>query len=294
MTHTPSIYTSLRAQTACMSVYERALAAWPVPHEELDVPTRLGITRVIASGRDDAPPLVLLHGQWATATMWSSIIEQLSAGSRVYAVDQVDDVGKSVPSRMPSSRADYADWLLDVFDGLVVCEADVAGLSHGGFLATNLAMKSPGRVRRLVLLCPGVPSFGPPTVRWAIHGMPITLMPTHLNGKWLVKGMTVRGYRADDLEAEQLITSAVSVRKRTPTRPSFDAGEFASLTMPVLFLVGDHEAMYDAQRAMERVRELIPHAETTIVPDAGHMLTSDQPEVVAGHIVRFLHRGDSL
>jgi pimeloyl-ACP methyl ester carboxylesterase len=292
MTLTPSVYASAKGRAECMAAYERALARWPVPYEELEVPTRFGSTHVIAGGRPDGPPLVLLHGQWATATMWSPIIERLSAGSRTYALDQIDDVGRSVPTRIPSGRADYADWLVDVFDRLGLGQADVAGLSYGGFLATNLAMHAPERVRRLVLLAPGVPSFGPPTLSWAVHGMPITLLATRSNAKWLVRGMTVTSGGATGPEAEQLITSAVSVRSRMPFRPVFDDGEFARLTMPVLFVVGDHEAMYDPKLAADRVHWLVPHAEAEIIPDAGHMLFTDQPEAVATRIVEFVSRGE--
>jgi hypothetical protein len=45
-----------------------AMRAWPVPHEEMEIPGRFGITHVVASGPKDAPPLVLLHGYWATAS----------------------------------------------------------------------------------------------------------------------------------------------------------------------------------------------------------------------------------
>ena len=80
------------------------------------MPTRFGSTHVIASDPKDAPPLVLLHGNWATATIWSSAIRELSRDHRAYALDQIDDVGKSLPTRISASRSDYAEWLLDVFD----------------------------------------------------------------------------------------------------------------------------------------------------------------------------------
>ena len=126
--------------------------------------------------------------------MWSSAIAELSRDFRAYAVDQIDDVGKSVPMTIPASRLDYAEWLLDVFDQLGLREADVVGLSYGGFLAVNFALCAPDRVTRLVLLCPGVPNFGPPTRQYAIHGTPLIMFPSRLTGKWLIQGLSVKGY----------------------------------------------------------------------------------------------------
>jgi len=288
MTTDPSIYKSPGGKARCMAVYDTVLAHWPVPYEQIDVPTRFGSTHIIASGPKDAPPLVLLHGNWATATMWSSAIPDLGRDHRVYAIDQIDDVGKSNPTHIPASRIDYADWLLDVFDQLGLEQADIVGLSYGGSLAANFAMSASNRVKRLVLLCPGIPSFGPPTGKYAIHGMPIIFFPSRLTDKWLIQGLSIKGYRSDDLESEQLIVSAMNLRSRIPFRPVFTDDEFSQLKMPVLLLIGDKEILYDARSAVNHARQLIPHIEAEIISNAGHMLNTDQPEIVNERVLKFL------
>lgn len=128
MTTGPSIYKNPEGKAKCMAVYDAVLAHWPVPYEHLDVPTRFGSTHIIVSGPKNAPPLILLPGNWATAMMWSSAISDLGRDHRAYAIDQIDDVGKSVPTHIPASRSDYANWLLDVFDQLELVQADIVGL----------------------------------------------------------------------------------------------------------------------------------------------------------------------
>jgi len=283
------IYKNPESKARCLAIYDAALAHWPVPYEQLDLPTRFGSTHVIVSGPPHAPPLVLLHGNWATATMWSSTIAELSRDFRTYAVDQIDDVGKSIPSRIPTSRSDYAEWLLDVCDQLKFQQADFIGLSYGGFLATNFALCAPDRVKRLALLCPGIPNFGLPTRQYAIHGMPLIVFPSRLTGKWLIQGLSVRGYQSNNLEAEQLIVSAMSLRSRIPFRPVFSEVEFTHLKMPVLLLIGDREALYDANSAVDHARQLIPHIEAAIITSAGHMLTTDQTEEVMRRVMIFLY-----
>jgi pimeloyl-ACP methyl ester carboxylesterase len=294
MTNNLSIYASPEGQAKCMAIYEAALANWPVPFEQFDLPTRFGSTHIIASGPKDGQPLILLHGQWATATMWSSTIAKLSRDHRVYALDQIDDVGKSVPTHIPASRLDYAAWLVDVFDQLGLQQADIIGLSYGGFLAMNFALGHPERVKRLILLCPGIPSFGPPTLRWAIHGMPMTLFPSNLTAKWLVRGLSIRGYQPDDLEVQQLVAGAQHIRTRIPFRPAFSDSEFGKLKTPVLLLIGEREAMYDARPAVDRARQLIPNIEAEIIPNAGHMLSTDQPEAVISRVMQFLDGTDCV
>lgn len=41
--------------------YGAVLDTWPVPSRETSVPTRQGATFVLTSGRENGPPLILLH-----------------------------------------------------------------------------------------------------------------------------------------------------------------------------------------------------------------------------------------
>ncbi len=134
--------------------YDAVLAKWPVAYQEITVPTRLGVTHVIASGPADAPPLVLLHAAMATATVWRPNVEALSEHFRVYAVDTVGQGGRTVASRRIESRRDYADWLNDLFDGLGIARASIVGNSYGGFIAFNQAAMAPERIERMVLISP--------------------------------------------------------------------------------------------------------------------------------------------
>ena len=285
-----SVYKDAEAEAQCNAVYEAALSAWPVPYTEVRIPTAFGETHVVVSGADDGPPLILLHGQWSTATMWSRVIPVLARTRRAYAIDQIDDVGKSRPSRCPSGRREYGQWLAQVFDQLKIPQADLVGLSYGGFLGLNFALHAPDRVKSLVLLSPGIPTLGRPTLSWAIHGMPLTIFPVRATAKWLVRGMSVHGYQSGNREMEQIIVSATSVRSRIPFRPAFSEDEFHNLSLPVLLLIGEKEAMYEPHVAVNRARSLIPGIQAELIPGAGHMLTTDQPERVAARIQQFLNR----
>src|SRR5689334_7637357 len=79
-----------------MAAYQAVLQDWPVPYAELDIPTRLGSTHVVASGPPNAPPLVLLPSFAATATVWRPNVEALSRRCRTYAVDVIGQPGKSI------------------------------------------------------------------------------------------------------------------------------------------------------------------------------------------------------
>ena len=93
---------------------------WPVPYEEIEIPSRFGMTHVVISGPKDAPPLVLLHGYMATLLMWSPNIVDFSNDYRVYAIDTMGQPSKSIPDEPIRDAADYVAWLNATLDARVL------------------------------------------------------------------------------------------------------------------------------------------------------------------------------
>jgi hypothetical protein len=51
-----------RRRSRVSSGYNAAMKLWPASYEEIEIPSRFGMTHVVGSGPKDAPPLVLLLG----------------------------------------------------------------------------------------------------------------------------------------------------------------------------------------------------------------------------------------
>jgi len=65
-----NIYKSAEGEQAVRERYVKFLSRWPVPSQQLRVPTPQGETFVVACGEEQAPPLGLLHGSGGNAAMW--------------------------------------------------------------------------------------------------------------------------------------------------------------------------------------------------------------------------------
>ena len=57
---------------------------------------------------------------------------------------------------------------------------------------------------------------------------------------------------------------------------------------PTLYLVGEHEKVYAAHQAIQRLQRLAPQIKTALFPGAGHDLWLVRPEAVAGAILDFV------
>ena len=80
-------YKTAEGKEMVFRAYDTFLSKMRIPYEENHVDTRFGKAFVIATGKMDAPPLILLHGSAMNSVMWIRDMEQYSEFYRVYAVD---------------------------------------------------------------------------------------------------------------------------------------------------------------------------------------------------------------
>ena len=89
-----AVFTSEAGRQLLHERYRELLGSWPVPHEDLRVPTREGETFVVASGPPDAPAVALLHGSTTNSAMWMGDVATWARDLRVYAVDVIGEPGR--------------------------------------------------------------------------------------------------------------------------------------------------------------------------------------------------------
>jgi pimeloyl-ACP methyl ester carboxylesterase len=273
---------------AYWQAYEDSLALWPLPCTTGFVDTPHGATHVVASGPEAGPPVVLLHAASLSAVQWHLQAAGLGAGHRLFAVDIMGDIGRSSQAGPLHTREHAADWLGGVLDGLGLDSAALVGSSFGGFLATNLAVRHPARVRALVLLAPAATlqpfSFAarlfirmgslvplPATVRPGLRAMMGGALPDERIVRQMEAG--VAGFRYDH---------AGIFPGELP-----DA-DLARIGCPTLVLVGADERIYDAAQAARRAEQLIPGASASVLPGLGHLLGLQDAPLVNARIAAFL------
>ncbi|MEU8686430.1 alpha/beta fold hydrolase [Streptomyces sp. NPDC048611] len=273
-----AIYRSEEGAAEVRQRYQEVLNDWPVPAEQVRVPTREGDTFVLVSGPPDAPPLVLLHGAGANASMWREDITTWAGHFRTYAVDIVGEPGLSAPSRPAVNSPAPARWLDDVVDGLGLTRVSMVAASFGGWLAVDYAVRRPDRVTRLALLCPG--GLGKQRTIRVLRALLVRSF-----GRWgarrSVRALTGLNSPQDAPVLESLMLTFAHFKPRMEPLPLFSDAALRSLTIPVQVTVGDRDAMFDSRGTARRIRQCLPHAEVHMLPGTGHAVLGRTDSVLA-------------
>ena len=95
-------------------------------------------------------PLVLIHGLGADTNAWMFQMPELATKYKVVIFDN-RGVGQTDTPDIPYSAQMMADDTADLMDALNIAEAHILGYSLGGFIAQELAIKYPQKVRSLIL-----------------------------------------------------------------------------------------------------------------------------------------------
>ena len=294
-------FRSAQAKAEYHSFYKESAKAWPVVSETKLLDTPSGQTFVRVSGRPTDPALVLLPGSRGTSLTWIPNIAALSSQYRTYALDSIYDFGLSVRQRDLKTRNDLILWLEEVLTVLIPeGKFRLVGLSYGGWLASQYALRFPERLHKLVLLAPAATVL--PVSFSLIFRALLTLLPFPKFRKqfyyWLLHDAVESGdaSRAFVDEAIADWTMAEHCFAPLPLIPAtvLDDKTLKDFPVPCLFLIGEHEKMYSAQKAVERIHHIAPQIRTEIIPQAGHDLTFVQAELVTRMILSFLSEQEAL
>ena len=263
-----TIYKSEAGAQLLRERYLEALRAWPVPHEEVRVPTPEGETFALVSGPADAPPLVLLHGSGSNSGEWATRLPSLAERFRVYAVDVIGEPGMSAETRPPLTGDRYARWLDAVLDHFGIARAAFLTSSFGGWLALDFAIRRPGRVTTLALRCPI--GLGPMKKGFVVKAVLLALLGE--KGRRKSVAGVLGEPESSPIVDHQLLVSA-HYRYRTGPFPLFDDAALGRLTMPVYAVAGAEDAMVDSATTKRRLEAA--GAVVDLVPGTGHYIPGE-------------------
>lgn len=233
----------------------------------------------------EGPPLVMVHGVASRAADAAPLYRALSRTHRVYAPDLLGYGESDRPRDSDYSVRTQAEVVRGLMDALGIAQADVIGVSMGGWVALTVAAEHPERVRRLVLVSSAGVAF------------PTTLHPSSFSPRNLEELRASIALQTDrkvpdfilrDLLRRSRLKAWVVRRSMASmlTRRDLLDGRLQRVTMPVLLVWGTRDRIVPISVAAALQREM-PHARLVRLEGCGHLAVVECREEALGAIATF-------
>jgi poly(3-hydroxyalkanoate) depolymerase len=261
------------------------------------IPRMIGIggLRLRVAERPGAgTPLLLIMGIGAHLDMWGPLERQLD-GRHVIAFDAPGTGGSERP-RLPPRMSGLARIVVALLDELGHDVVDVLGVSFGGALAQELALRHRERLRRLVLCATssGMISVPPKPLPALLLMTPVRYYHPAIFRATMPVIAGGRTARDPDVLARQ----AGARLAKPPDLLGYAYQLYATtgwtsvhwlhrLSQPTLVIAGDDDRAIPLVNARLLARR-IPDARLHVVKSGGHLFVIDEPASIAGEIAAFL------
>ncbi len=171
---------------------------------------------------------------------------------------------------------------------------NLLGGSYGGWQAIQYALHFSNRLAKAVLLAPAATIL--PISKEFIIRMLLSLMPHRFFVKsimyWLhedLVNVNETGQKQEEEFIDEIRMASRCFKPRAIVYPTILTDkELHSLKVPTIYLVGEHEKMYSAKKAVQRLNTVAPQIKVEIIPQAGHDLTIVQAKLVNRKVLEFL------
>jgi 3-oxoadipate enol-lactonase len=255
-------------------------------------------TRLNVIDEGEGHALLLLHGMGGSWREWKHQLDRLSDRYRCLVIEHRGH-GRSERTTGRYSIDMFADDAAAVCRALDVTHAHVAGLAMGGMVGLGLALRHRWLVDSLVVANTAArlePSFrqGLDAIARFVREQGFADTPvtggTTAGVAWSPTTVRRRPEVIRDHRRDALSTDPDVYARSALALAQFDvADRLGDIRVPTLVLWGDHDVLVPRSYS-EVLRDGIADAEMMVVPDAGHLCTIEQPEVVARTMAAFFER----
>jgi len=241
-----------------------------------------------SANRGEGSAVVLIHGAGGSHLHWPASLRCLP-GARVYAID-LPGHGRSGGDGRERIEG-YAADLVGFLQALGVGRATLVGHSMGGAIAQSMALTTPERVSRLVLVSTGARLRVAPAVLEGLRqdfAGTVRLLAEWIWGPGTEPTLVAEGRRAMEEAGPQVLTGDFLACDRFDVRERI--GEIA---MPTLVITGSEDLM-TPPRFGQWLADHIPGARFLLVEGAGHMVALERPEEVARAVEAWLSESSGI
>lgn len=246
----------------------------------------------------DGEPLVLVPGFASGAWSWKWQTDELAKAFRVVTFDPRGVANSKLNEGAHVSITRIANDIANLMRELNIDSAHILGISFGGFVAQEFALRYPERVKKLVLAST---SFGGPNhVVPSMEVLSSFASTEGLNSADRIRKYLTTAFTSDFVrENAAIIDRFCTLREQNPVPEEVYRQQLASamefnaqdrvgaIQIETLVLTGDSDTVVPAENSKNLARK-IPNAHLGVIADGGHMAFVENAEEFNSFVRDFL------
>jgi pimeloyl-ACP methyl ester carboxylesterase len=244
-------------------------------------------TRIDMIERGAGRPLLFLHPENGIEPA-AAAIDELAKGAHVIAPTHPGFGRSELPKGMRSVD-DLSYFYLDLLDQLALRDVTLVGVSLGGWIAAEIAVKTTARMERLVMANAVGDKVGDRETRDIVDVFALTEQE-YLEIAYCDPAVGRRDYKSLPDPEVLAAARAREATARLAWNPYFHNPRLKSrlhrIRIPTLFLWGSHDRMLSEPYGRAYCA-MIPGARFETIERAGHFPHQEQPQVFAEKVLAF-------
>ncbi|WP_353070128.1 alpha/beta hydrolase [Tunturibacter empetritectus] len=228
--------------------------------------------------------MIFLHDGVVNSAVWDDIWAAFCKQFHTIRYDR-RGYGSSPATTKPYYEADD---VAAVLHDRKVSQAALVASSHGGNVALNFALRYPAQVSDLVLVGPAAEGF-PYSEHFLMRQVESQNAKDQVEASVQNPYLIVPGHDAARNHLRALLKASPQDLTHDdmplPEKPVFPYVQ--DLRMPTLILTGSGD-IADNQAVAGALMMAIPGAARVVVPDVGHLLYLEKPDLFSSIVIRFL------
>jgi len=257
-------------------------------------------------------PIVIVHGLYGSSDNWLTVGKKLSTSYKVYMIDQRNH-GRSPNSEEHSYEAMKND-LAEFFDQQKIEKAILMGHSMGGKTAMCFAADFPERIEKLIVvdIAPKDYFLLNDESQYYLHNNILRAM-LELDFSRIESRKQVEDFLNERIDSTQIVQFLLKNVHRNKENQQYEwrlnvpvlydnldeiikgvnahwfDDRLPITNYPVLFIKGAN-SNYILPEDYASIRRIYSEAEIVQIPDAGHWLHAEQPQLFMAAVLNFLNK----
>lgn len=250
------------------------------------------------------PPLIIIHGLYGSSDNWVSIGRELATDFEVYIIDQRNH-GRSPHSTDHNYRLLKED-LREFMDQHSIEKAIIIGHSMGGKTAMFFAAEYPERVSHLIVADISPRSYKSTNSSQLLSHSTIIRAMYNLDFYGIQNRQEINDILAKSIPEDKIRQFLLKNIKRSKDNEyswslniktirnelsnimeGLDENQSEIIGFPVLFIKGENSD-YISSEDQKIIQKTFPYADIETIPEAGHWLHAEQPELFLKKVRDFI------